>query len=184
MKGRIRTLGRKAACGLLLFAGCMPSCFSQSKHMVRLRPAPTPVAAQPSSGPDLNFVQVAGGAPVFSANGAGVLPMGDIAPADRPAPGVQAAHAGKDLSVQTTVGIRLGNLAASGPVMLRAWLSAPADPYEVFVDHVRLSGIPTALPILNSTDTTQHVVEVRVPESAHVNAGDMKALILFEIVKN
>jgi len=110
--------------------------------------------------------------------------MGDIAPVDRPAPGVQAAQAGRDLSVQTTVGVRLGNIAGSGPMMLKAWLSAPADPYEVFVDHVRLSGVPTALPVLNSTDTTQHVVEVRVPESAHGNTDEMKALILFEIVKN
>ena len=67
---------------------------------------------------------------------------------------------------------------------MKAWLSAPADPYDVFVDHVRLSEVPAALPVVSSSDITQHVVEVRVPESAHVDATEMKALILFEIVKN
>lgn len=110
--------------------------------------------------------------------------MGDMAPVDGSAQGVQAARAGGDLSVQTTIGIRLGGAAASGAVVLKAWLSAPADPYEVFVDHVRLSQAPTALPVFNSTDVTQHVVEVRVPESANVDADQMKALILFEIAKN
>ncbi|MFP5235034.1 MAG: hypothetical protein ACLGSD_03960 [Acidobacteriota bacterium] len=181
----MRTLGPAAACGLILFAGCMPACFSQGKHIVRLRPAPAPVAAQPAAGPDLSFLQVAGGAPVFSANSAGVLPMGNMAPVGGPAPGVQAAHTGRDLSVRTTVGIRLGNISgSSGPVILKAWLSAPADPYEVFVDHVRLSEVPAALPVVNSSDITQHVVEVRIPDSAHVDADEMKALILFEIVKN
>lgn len=180
----MRALGPINACGLLILAGCMPACFSQGKHVVRLRPAPAPVAAQPSGGPDMSFVQIAGGAPVFSANSAGILPMGDIAPVDRPAPGVQAVKAGEDLSVETTIGIRLGNAAGSGPVLLKAWLSAPANPYEVFVDHVRLSQAPAALPLLNTTDTTQHVVEIRVPNSAHVDADEMKALILFEIVKN
>lgn len=180
----MQTLGSAAACGLLLLAGCMPACFSQGRHVVRLRPAPAPVAAQPVAGPDLSFLQVAGGAPVFSANSAGVLPMGDIAPVGGPAPGVQAAHTGEDLSVRTTVGIRLGNVSASGPVILKAWLSAPADPYKVFVDHVPLSEVPAALPAINSTDVTQHLVEVRVPASAHVDADEMKALILFEIIKN
>ena len=108
----MRTLGPAAACGLLLLGGCMPACISQGRHIVRLRPAPAPVAAQPVAAPDLSFLQVAGGAPVFSANSAGVLPMGDMAPVGGPTPGVQAAHTGKDLSVRTTVGIRLGNTSA------------------------------------------------------------------------
>lgn len=181
----MRTLGAMAACGLLFFAGCTACCFSQGKHVVRLRPAPAPVAAQPPSGPELEFVPVAGGARVLSANSAGVLPMGDIAPIGGAAtPGVQAAKANRDYSVQTTIGIRLGNSATSGPVVLKAWLSAPADPYEVFVDHVRLSQAPTALPVVSSSDLTQHVVEVRLPESAPAKADEMKALILFAIDKN
>lgn len=181
----MRFAGVAAACILLLLVGWMPMCFSQGKHRVLLRPAPAPVAAQPASGPELDFVPVAGGARVLSANGAGVLPMGDIAPVGGTAtPGVQAAKAERDYSVQTTIGIRIGNASATAPVVLKAWLSAPADPYAVFVDHVRLSQAPTALPVVNSSGITQHVVEVRLPESAHADVDEMKALVLFAIDKN
>ena len=111
--------------------------------------------------------------------------MGDISPVGGTAtPGVQAAKADSNYGVTTTIGIRVGNAAASGPVVLKAWLSAPADPYEVFVDHVRLSQAPTALPVVNSSGITQHVVEVRLPESAHADGDEMKALVLFAIDKN
>lgn len=181
----MRFLGSLAAFSLLFVACCSARCAPAEQHLVRLRSAPAPIAARPNASSDFDFVQVTDGAQVFSAGGAGVLSMGEIAPVDGSAtPGVRMLHTENSDGVQTIIGIRLGQAAAAGPVTLKAWLSTSADPYEVFIDHVRLSSVPTALPPQDASDITRHVLEISLPDDAHVDENELKAMILFEIEKN
>lgn len=173
-------------CALALCACVTARCASSARHGVRIKQASVPMTAQASGALGFNFVQVMQGAHVLSANGSGVLPLGALTPVGGASlPGVEFEQSEKEHGVQTYLGIQLGkNAASAGSVILKAWLGAPVDPYQVFIDHVRLSSVPATLPAQTDADVTSHLVEIRLPDGAQIRDDQLKAVVLFQIVKN
>ncbi len=133
-----------------------------------------------------NFVALTQGPKLMSAMGGGVLDIGTVSYFGGTSnKGIRIERADQDFSIIAPLGVKIGTTSSSsGTASLKAWLSLPVEPYQVYLDNVLLTLQPTAVDSATAMGITTHALKIVVPRSANGASADFKATIGFEITEN
>jgi len=143
---------------------------------------------QVSAGQTLSFdfVPLARGPKVMSAMGGGVLNIGTVSYFGGTSnKDIQIERGDENFSIIAPLGVKIGDAGGSqGTASIKAWLSLPVTPYQVYLDNVPLSLQPTAIDSETVMGVTSHALKIVVPRNASGTSADFKATIGFEITEN
>lgn len=133
-----------------------------------------------------DFVPLSQGPRVMSAMGGGVLNIGAVSYFGGTSnKGIQIERGDEDFSIIAPLGVKIGNTGSSqGTASLKAWLSLPVTPYQVYLDNVPLTLQPKSIDSAAAMGVTNHALKIVIPRSANGTNADFKATIGFEITEN
>jgi hypothetical protein len=133
-----------------------------------------------------DFVPLSRGPRVMSAMGGGVLNIGTVSYFGGTSnKGIQIERGNEDFSVIAPLGVKIGDSSSpQGTASLKAWLSVPVVPYQVYLDNVPLTLQPAAIGTATAMGITRHALKIVVPRNANGTNADFKATIGFEITEN
>ncbi len=124
---------------------------------------------------------------ILDAQGVGFLNLGKVSYAgpvqNR---GVRVDRHAKAFDVTASLGLRVGSISDTNQsVSLKAWLGAPIDPYQLYLDDVLLTLQP--LNITSQVETgvlTRHTLKIRVPVNTSEGQSNLHATISVQVVRN
>lgn len=158
---------------------------SRARRVVPIRPAA--MTAQTGGELSVDFFPLPDSPQLLSSDGVGVLNLGTVSYVSRPQlRGVNIERQDSSFDVSATLGMRVGTENVPGEtVILKAWLTAPAQPYRIFLDNVELSRQPVCVDAqMLSGVTTRHELRVRVPRDASQEQSKFEAVISMQAVMN
>src|SRR5579875_513530 len=152
---------------------------------VHLRNA-TPMQVTVGQTLTFDFVPLSQGPKLMSAMGGGILNLGTVSYyGGSTNKGIQIQRNDENFAVTAPLGVKLeSGSSSSGTASLKAWLSMPVDPYQVYLDNVLLTLQPTAIQNAMAMGVTTHALKNVVRRSANGSSADFKASISFEITEN
>lgn len=136
----------------------------------------------------VNFFTLPDSPQVFGTQGVGMIDLGKVSYASgSDERGVKVQRASRGFYVETTVGLRIGNLVSlSGEtVSMKAWLQAPATPYQIYLDGVELTAQPKMVDgsILTGV-VSRHELRIHVPPDTTENESSLQTQIAVQVVRN
>ncbi len=172
--------------GLALLGTVPARCASHAARSGQIRAAN--LAVEINGMLSVNFFSLADSPQIVGAEGVGTVDLGKVSyAAGSDMPGVTVQRAQRGFFVQTSVGMRIGNVASVGgeTVSMKAWLQSPADPYRIYLDGVELTTQPTMVATRMLTGVvTRHELKIHVPSNTSDKESSLQSEISVQVVRN
>ena len=143
--------------------------------------------AQTGGSLTVNFLTLPDSPTIQGADGIGVLDLGKVSWGGPPAVhGVTIQHQSRSFLVETALGMEIGDSTdQGGTALLKAWLEAPVDPYQVYLDGIPLTLRPVCVDAQAQVGVvTRHQLRISVPVNTSEKEAALQTQIALQVVQN